>query len=109
MSSVTAADLVPGFNKFQGLLGAPIYRLAETFGHEGAHGQFAIQNPAQAVRIQQLVNQQDAAIQGQHYPYPPDVMQKIKAADQALEPTERFAQQVEKIINGELQADKKKQ
>jgi len=109
ISSVTPADLVPGFNKFQGLLDAPIYRLAETFGHEGAHGQFAIQNPAQAVRIQQLVNQQKAAIQGQHYPYPPDVMQKIKAADQALEPTERFAQQVEKIINGELQADKKKQ
>ena len=30
-------------------------------------------------------------------------------ADQALIPTEKFAQQEEKIINGELQADKKKQ
>jgi len=109
ISGVTGADLVPGFNKYQGLLGSPIYGLAETFGHEGAHGLFSIQNPAQAVGIQQLLNQRDAAMQGQHYPYPPDVMQKMQAADQALIPTERFAQQAEKIINGELQADKKKQ
>jgi hypothetical protein len=109
ISGVTGADLVPGFNKYQGLLDSPIYRLAETFGHEGAHGLFSIQNPAQAIGIQQLLNQRDAAMQGQHYPYPPDVMQKMQAADQALIPTERFAQQVEKIINGELQADKKKQ
>jgi hypothetical protein len=31
------------------------------------------------------------------------------AAEKGLIPTERFAQQEEKIINGELQADKKKQ
>ena len=62
-----------------------------------------------AVGIQQLLNQRDAAIQGQRYPYPPDVMQKIDAAEKGLIPTERFAQQEEKIINGELQADKKKQ
>jgi RHS repeat-associated protein len=109
ISGVTGADLVPSFNKYQGLLDSPIYRLAETFGHEGAHGLFSIQNPAQAVGIQQLLNQRDAAMQGQHYPYPPDVMQKMQAADQALIPTERFAQQAEKVINGELQADKKKQ
>jgi hypothetical protein len=36
-------------------------------------------------------------------------MQKIDAADKGLIPTERFAQQEEKIVNGELQADKKKQ
>jgi hypothetical protein len=36
-------------------------------------------------------------------------MQKIEAAARALIPTERFAQQEEKIINGELQADMKKQ
>ena len=40
---------------------------------------------------------------------PPDVMQMMQQADQGLIPTERFAQQEEKIINGELQADKKKQ
>jgi len=109
ISSVTGADLLPGFNKYQGLLDSPIYRLAETFGHEGAHGLFSIQNPAQAVSIQRLLNQRDAAMQGQHYPYPPDVMQKMQAAEKALIPTEKFAQQTEKIINGELQADKKKQ
>jgi hypothetical protein len=109
ISGVTGADLVPGFNKFQGLLDAPIYRLAEVIGHEGAHGLFSIQNPAQAVGIQQLLNQRDAAMQGQHYPYPPDVMQKMDAAGKGLVPTERFAQHEEKIINGELQADKKKQ
>lgn len=109
ISGVTGADLVPGFDKYQGLLSAPIDRLAETFGHEGAHGLFSIQNPAEAVGIQQLLNQRDAAMQGQHYPYPPDVMQRIDAADKGLIPTERFAQQEEKIINGELQADKKKQ
>jgi hypothetical protein len=31
-------------------------------------------------------------------------MQKMAAADQALIPTEKFAQQEEKIVNGELQA-----
>jgi RHS repeat-associated protein len=109
ISGVTGADLVPGFNKYQGLLDSPMYRLAETFGHEAGHGLFSIQNPGQAVGIQQLLNQRDASMQGQHYPYPPDVMQKMQQADQALIPTERFAQQVEKIVNGELQADKKKQ
>lgn len=109
ISGTTGADLVPGFNKYQGLLNAPIYRLAETFGHEGAHGLFAIQNPRQEVGVQQLLNERDAAMQGQYYPYSFDVMQKIDAAAKGLIPTERFAQQEEKIINGELQADKKKQ
>jgi len=109
ISSVTSSDVIPGFNKYQGLLGAPIDRLAETFGHEGAHALFGIQSPAQAVAIQQAVNDRDSAMRGLHYPYPPDVMQKMAAADQALIPTEKFAQQKEKIINGELQADKKKQ
>ena len=109
ISSVTGADLVPGFNKYQGLLDSPIYRLAETFGHEGAHGLFSIQNPAQAVGIQQLLNDRDASMKRYKYPYPPEIMQKMEAADTALIPTERFAQQEEKIINGELQADKKKQ
>ena len=109
ITQVSKPDLVPGFEAFTGLLGAPIDRLAETFGHEGAHGLFSIQNPAEAVGIQQLLNQRDAAMQGQHYPYPPDVMQQMDAAQKGLIPTETFAQQEEKIVNGELQADKKKQ
>jgi hypothetical protein len=39
-------------------------------------------------------------------PYPPNVKQKMQAADQSLISSERFAQQVQKIVNGELQSDK---
>jgi RHS repeat-associated protein len=109
ISRTTAADLVPGFNKYQGLLDAPIYRLAETFGHEGAHALFSIDDPTRAVGIQQLLNNRDAAMHQSHLPYPPEVLQMIDAANKALVPTEQYAQQIEKIVNGELQADKKKQ
>jgi RHS repeat-associated protein len=109
ISNVSGADFVPGFNKYQGLLNSPIYRMAETFGHEAGHGLFSIQNPGQAADIQTILNQRDAAIDASRYPYPPDVMQKIQQANEAMIPTETFAQQQEKIINGELRADKKKQ
>lgn len=84
-------------------------RLAETFGHEASHGIFALDNLQQGTQIQQLINQRDAALQTLptgtgRYPLPPDVLQKMQAADKALVPTERFAQQAEKIINGELKA-----
>ena len=42
------------------------------------------------------------------YPLPPDLAQRIQAKDQLLIPTERYAQQVEKIINGELRATSKR-
>jgi hypothetical protein len=42
------------------------------------------------------------------YPLPPDVMQKVQEAQKALVPTEKFAQQAEKIINGELKASQVK-
>ncbi len=58
------------------------------------------------------MNGRDAAIAGspkdQHgytkYPLPPDVMQRVLSTEKALVPTEKFAQQAEKIINGELRA-----
>jgi hypothetical protein len=34
----------------------------------------------------------------------PEIMQEMAAADQALIPTEKFAQPEEKMVNGELQA-----
>ena len=59
-----------------------------------------------------LLNDRDAALRnmpkGTKYPYPPDVMQKMEAADKGLVPTERYAQQVQQIINGELRASSKK-
>jgi RHS repeat-associated protein len=108
VSSTTAADLVPGFNKFEGILGDKIKQLAETFGHEANHGVFAIQNPADAVGLQRLLNDRDASMKASGYPFPPDVMKKIDDANKGLIPTERFAQQAEKLINGELRAQDKK-
>jgi hypothetical protein len=64
------------------------------------------------VALQKLLNARDAALQALptkgRYPLPPDVLQKMQAAEQALIPTERFAQQAEKIINGELKASQVK-
>ena len=110
------ADLVAGFNKFEGLLDqgdkGVDARRAEVFGHEGAHAVYDLNNLAEAVETQMLLTDRDAALKamptGTKYPYPPDVMQKMADADRALISTERFAQQTEKIINGELRATLKR-
>jgi hypothetical protein len=112
LEHAVAADLVPGLNKFEGLLeqgGKGVdARRAEVFGHEGSHGIWDLDNPADAVKLQMQLADRDAAlaalpIKGR-YPLPPDVMQKFADTDKALVPTERFAQQAEKIVNGELRA-----
>ncbi|HEX6718014.1 MAG TPA: RHS repeat-associated core domain-containing protein [Pyrinomonadaceae bacterium] len=110
-----AADEVSGFKKFEGLFGvknAAILRLAELFGHEGAHAVFGLDNVSEAVKLQQQLNDRDAAFNALpkkgRYPLPPDITQKQEAAMKALIPTERYAQQVEKIINGELRATSKR-
>jgi RHS repeat-associated protein len=110
INSTTTGDYDPSFQKYSGLLGGNgfIPRLAETFGHEANHGIFAQQDPTQGTAIQKILNNRDAAIQALpmkgRYPLPPDILQKMQSADRALVPTERFAQQAEKIINGELKA-----
>ena len=110
LTEPASADLVPGFKKFEGLIGeaSEILR-AELFGHEGGgHGVFSLDHPAEAVQMQILLDSRDAAInampKGTKYPYPPDVLKKMEAADKALIPTERFAQQTEQVINKELRA-----
>ena len=70
---------------------------AEVFGHGGAHGVYAMDNTAESVGLQGLLNQQDAALKSGNFPLPPDVMQKI---NDGLAKTEKFAQQTEKIIRG---------
>jgi len=105
ISSTTAADQVPGFNKYEGIVGNKTLELAETFGHEGAHGVFALDNTAEEVGLQGLLSQQDTALKSGNFPLPPDVMQKI---NDGLAKTEKYAQQTEKIINGELQAKENK-
>jgi RHS repeat-associated protein len=114
IDSTSTGDFDPSFQKYSGLLGSGgfIPRLAETFGHEANHGIFAQQDPTQGTAIQKLLNGRDAAIQALpakgRYPLPPDVMQKVQNAQKALIPTERFAQQAEKVINGELKANQVK-
>jgi RHS repeat-associated protein len=116
IGTTTNADLVPGFKKYEGLLGddkvSKALRLAELFGHEGAHGAYALGNVAETVKLERMLNDRDAAMKampkGARYPYPPDVMQKIDAAEKAMIPSERFAQQTAQIINGELRAGKQK-
>jgi hypothetical protein len=110
ISLTTAGNYDPSFQKYSGLLGRNgfILRLAETFGHEANHGIFGHRDPAQATAIQKILNDRDAAMLAlplkRRYPLSPDVLRKVRAADEALEPTERFAQAAERIINEELQA-----
>jgi len=110
INSTTPGDYDPSFQKYSGLLGSNgfILRLAETFGHEANHGIFDQRDPAQGTAIQKILNDRDAAIRALplkgRYPLSPDVLRKVRAADEALEPTERFAQAAERIINEELQA-----
>jgi hypothetical protein len=108
ISSTTIGDYDSSFQKYAGLFGKNgfVLRLAETFGHEANHGEFAINDPAQGSNIQRLVNDATGAVlraNRARLPIPPDVLQLIKQKDQALVPTERFPQQQEKIINKELQ------
>ena len=112
INSTTAGDYDPSFRKYSGLLGGNgfILRLAETFGHEATHGIFGQQDPAQGTAIQKILNDRDAAMRALplkgRYPLSADVLRKLRAAAEAVEPTERFAQAAEKIINEELQASR---
>jgi len=112
INSTTPGDYDPSFQKYSGLLGGNgfILRLAETFGHEANHGVFDQRDPARGAAIQKLLNDRDAAMRALplkgRYPLSTDVLRKVRAADEALEPTERFAQVAEKSINEELQASR---
>jgi len=99
------------YKKFGGL-NDDVRRDAELVGHEFAHGLFATFFPSQAVQIQQRMDEGNAAFYGYRAvhqgPLPPDVSKKMQAGIDAGEPTERFAQQIEKIVNGELRASQNK-
>jgi len=110
ISSTTPGNYDPSFQKYSGLLGPNCFllRLAETFGHEANHAIFGQRDPVQGTAIQKILNDRDAAMRAlplkDRYPPTPDVLRKVRAADEALQPTERFAQAAERIINEELQA-----
>jgi hypothetical protein len=114
INSTTAGNYDPSFQKYSGLLGGNAFvpRLAETFGHEANHAIFAQRDPAQGTAIQKIMDARDAAIRALplkgRYPLPPDVLRKVYAAEEALEPTERFAEAAERTINKELKASRVK-
>ena len=87
-------------------------RLAELFGHEAAHAVYDLDHPAESVGLQRRINERDAAIDAlpkkHRYPLPPDLDAKVARSQRDLIPTERYAQQQEKIINGELRASQLK-
>ncbi len=101
---VTPAGFNLNYDKFGGL-NDNARRFAELAGHELGHGIYATQNPADAANTQQLMNERQQILNGPHkYPLPPDMQQKMEAPEAGLARTEKFAQQQEKIINGELRA-----
>jgi hypothetical protein len=109
---VTPADFDLGYSKFGGL-NDNARRFAELVGHEFAHGLFATFVPGVATAIQRRINEGEDAFKNfrstnARAPLPPDVLQKMAAGTAASTPTERFAQQIEKIVNGELQASEHK-
>ena len=80
--------------------------------HSGGHGVYTLNNTADMVQYQKLLNSNEAErnarpVKGR-YPLPPELTQKIADAERRLIPSERYAQQVEKIINGELRASSQK-
>jgi RHS repeat-associated protein len=97
---VSPAQFVPRFSKYQGLAANFGLMLAETFGHEGAHGVYALRNVAGATTLQLLINDRlerlqmgDTGVEFQ------SLSQEI---DRLLKPTERYAEETEAIINSEL-------
>jgi RHS repeat-associated protein len=125
--STTAGDYDPKFEKFAGLLGGGngSKRVAEIFGHEASHAEFALNNPADAVKLQMLINDGDSlaarwrkydtdkqAIKNKNerkkFQPPPDLVEIQATKDRMLDATERYAQSREKLINAELQQKTKK-
>lgn len=92
---------------------ATSFRLAELFGHEAAHAVFDLNDKPGAVDLQKQLNERDAAMaalpkKNRYKSVPPEVQLKMDNARTARIPSERYAQQQEKIINGELRASQKK-
>jgi hypothetical protein len=81
------------FNKYEGL-SDKVSRWAELAAHEADHAFHALQNPAGALEIQDLVDRGDT-----NPPLPPDQYQRL---NQLLEHTESDAYAEEKIVNKEL-------
>lgn len=104
INSVTPANFVPGFNKFEGILNNRTAKLAEAFGHEFGHAIYAIFNAAEEVSFRMLATEIKADTARVRAPYPPDVIEKIERNLKYYVKTEQYSQQVEQLINGNLRA-----
>jgi RHS repeat-associated protein len=115
------------FKSFAGLLGKDkaAARVAEVFSHEGAHAEYAINNPAEAVKFQLLVNDVENMIarrrqfehdkraiknkkQKKAFQPPPDLVEAEASFARLYEATERYAQTRAKAVNAELRQSTKK-
>jgi len=96
-ASSLPADRVPGFIKYGGIEHDLSLKLAETFGHEGAHAVYALENREETVSLQLLINDANA-----RHANDPELIRESSAINLGLVPTETFAQQIEQIINMEL-------
>jgi RHS repeat-associated protein len=110
--NVTPAEFNLGYDKFGGL-NDNARRFAELVGHEFAHGLLATLVPGAATEIQRRIDEGKDAFSNfrstnAKAPLPPDVVQKMVTGNAASIPTERFAQQIEKVVNGELKASEHK-
>lgn len=126
LTSSSPGDFDSSFKKYDGLFGrkdSPIRRLAEVFGHEAAHAEFAMAAPAFAVMLQKSIDGSQDRIRAWNKHYfdrkslkkkerstfrpPPDLIVSQVLNDGLIEATERSAQERQKILNAELQYKKK--
>jgi len=126
LTSSSPGDFDSSFKKYDGLFGrkdSPIRRLAEVFGHEAAHAEFAMAAPAFAVMLQKSIDGSQDRIRAWNKHYfdrkslkkkerstfrpPPDLIVSQVLNDGLIEATERYAQERQKILNAELQYKKK--
>jgi RHS repeat-associated protein len=100
MTAPSSSDKVPGFNMFAGIIGKKTLEVIENFGHEGAHGVWALNNMNLAVTLQNLIN-----IETPMHWNNPQLLQLEAVSDPLLRLTETYAQQQEQVVNTELNAN----
>ncbi len=97
LSAAQPSSKVPGFDMFGGITGNSTLKMLENFGHEGAHGVWALDNPTLGATLQNLINVREPM----HYNNPQLVPLGLVIAP-LLNLTETYAQQQEQIVNSEL-------
>jgi hypothetical protein len=100
LSAPSPADKVSGFSMYAGITGNKTLKILENFGHEGAHGVWALGNTSLAVTEQNLAN--SLGLMGPGDPNRVPAFNVMRFIDNF---TETYAQQQEQIVNEELNAN----